>query len=388
MRMARSGKASDGISLIKWIGSKRLQAARIVAHFPDEIATYYETFLGGGSVLGRLMDSEIRVGRYECSDSYAPLIALWHLVKDDPDRLIEGYSRLRRDATAGGERHYHEVRRSFNLDRCPIQFFFLLRTCRLGHVRINAGGDFTSAFDRSRAGTDPDLLRPVVQAWHRKLVAADVRFAVRDYREVASGPGDILYLDPPYRTSTLYYGRMDYGELFGWLGSQRGDYLLSLNGHVGGVDQTLAVPGDLFDEHVQVDAGDNKFHRLTKRSRPSATDSLYIRRGRGWVPQECPLLTAECEPGVVDGLRRGGPRANGRSKARPHSEGMSAAIRSLLETEPDIKPAEVKRRLGDRGMTVSSPLFRVVRLNWRRAKEVALAGPDGEVWAPSGLAGE
>ena len=380
--MARPGKASDAISLIKWTGSKRLQAARIVAHFPAEIATYHEPFLGGGSVLGRLLDSDIRVGRYECSDSHAPLIALWNLVKDEPDRLIDGYARLRRDATAGGEGHYHEVRRSFNRDRCPVEFFFLLRTCRVGHVRINAKGDFTSAFDRSRAGTDPDSLWPVVQAWHRKLVAADVRFAVRDYREVASGPGDLLYLDPPYRTSTLYYGRMDYGEMFAWLGSQRGDHLLSLNGHVGGSDRTLAVPGDLYDEHVQVEAGDNRFHRLSKRTRPPVTDSLYIRRGKVWVPQESPLLTAESEPGIVDGLRRGG----GRPEARPHSEGMSAAIRLLLDADPDIRPAEVKRRLSEKGMTVSSPLFRVVRLNWRRAKEVALAGPDGEGYAPSGPA--
>ncbi len=170
------------ISLIKWTGNKRLQAARIVAHFPAEIVTHHEPFLGGGSVLGRLLDSDIRVVRYSCSDSYAPLIALWKLVKDDPERLIGEYTRLWKDATVGGESHYHEVRRSFNRARCPVEFFFLLRTCRVGHVRINAKGDFTSAFDRSRAGTDPDLLWPVVQAWHRKLIAADVRFAVRDHR--------------------------------------------------------------------------------------------------------------------------------------------------------------------------------------------------------------
>ena len=90
--MARPGRASDAISLIKWTGNKRLQAAHILAYFPAEIATYYEPFLGGGSVLGRLLDSDIRVGRYECSDSFAPLIALWNLVKDEPDRLIDGYS--------------------------------------------------------------------------------------------------------------------------------------------------------------------------------------------------------------------------------------------------------------------------------------------------------
>jgi hypothetical protein len=45
---------------------------------------------------------------------------------------------------------------------------------------------------------------------------------------------------------------------------------------------------------------------------------------------------------------------------------MSVAIRSLLDANPLIKPAEVKRRLGALGMTVSSSLFRVVRLQWRR----------------------
>ena len=359
------------ISLIKWTGSKRLQAAKIVAHFPAQIETYHEPFLGGGSVLGRLLDSEIRVGRYECSDTYAPLIALWSLVKDDPDRLIDGYARLRKDATDGRERHYHELRRSFNRGRCPIQFFFLLRTCRVGHVRINANGDFTSAFDRCRAGTTPDLLRPVVQAWHRKLVAADVRFAVRDYREVVSGPGDLLYLDPPYLTSTLYYGRMDYGEMFSWLGRQSGSYLLSLNGHVGGVDRTLVVPGDLYDDHVQVEAGDNRLHRLTGRDRPPISDSLYIRRVEEGRAASGPLdhLGGGESGGHVRRCRgKLGDTEDGLPKAQPHSEGMSAAIRLLLDAEPDIKPAEVKRRLGVKGMMITSTLFRVVRLSWRRSQ--------------------
>ena len=141
-------------------------------------------------------------------------------MKDEPDRLIDGYRRLRGEATAGGEGHYPEVRRSFNRDRCPVEFFFLLRTCRFGHVRINAKGDFTRP-SIVAGPVHPDRLWPVVDAWHRKLVTADVRFAVRDYGKIVSRPGDLLYLDPPYPTSTLYYGRMDYGELFSWLGASR-----------------------------------------------------------------------------------------------------------------------------------------------------------------------
>src|SRR5205085_233341 len=98
-------------------------------------------------------------------------------------------------------------------------------------------------------------------------------------------PGDLIYLDPPYLTAVPYYGRIDYGELFGWLRSQRGSYILSLNGHVGGNDRTIAVPGDLYDEQVMVDAGDMRFHRLMGGTGAPVTDNLYIRRGEGWVAQ-------------------------------------------------------------------------------------------------------
>ncbi len=61
--------------LIKWTGSKRRLAKQIVAKFPRRIATYYEPFLGGGSVLYELLGTDIEVGRFECSDICEPLIA-------------------------------------------------------------------------------------------------------------------------------------------------------------------------------------------------------------------------------------------------------------------------------------------------------------------------
>ena len=78
--------------LIKWTGSKRRQARQIVAKFPRKIATYYEPFLGGGSVLYELLASDVEVGRYEVSDICQPLIALWKLIQNDPTGLIEGYA--------------------------------------------------------------------------------------------------------------------------------------------------------------------------------------------------------------------------------------------------------------------------------------------------------
>jgi len=47
--------------VIKWSGSKRSQASEIIKYFPKEIDTYYEPFIGGGSMMRELLDSDIKV---------------------------------------------------------------------------------------------------------------------------------------------------------------------------------------------------------------------------------------------------------------------------------------------------------------------------------------
>ena len=71
---------------IKWSGSKRSQAEKILEFFPKEIDTYYEPFCGGCSVLRRLLDSDIKVKNYVCSDLNQDLINLWIEIKNHPHR--------------------------------------------------------------------------------------------------------------------------------------------------------------------------------------------------------------------------------------------------------------------------------------------------------------
>ncbi len=103
--------------------------------------------------------------------------------------------------------------------------FFLLRTCRAGHVRFNQANEFNGSLLGARPGMATERVQALAQNWHRRLALKDVSFSVRDYRQIATTEGDLLYLDPPYETGEgrHYSGKIDFGELFGWLRKQQGE---------------------------------------------------------------------------------------------------------------------------------------------------------------------
>lgn len=80
--------------VIKWSGSKRSQSEEIVNKFPDIIDTYYEPFIGGGSVMFQLLNSNKKVKRYICSDINEDLISLWNAIKSDTESLCLKYEKL------------------------------------------------------------------------------------------------------------------------------------------------------------------------------------------------------------------------------------------------------------------------------------------------------
>lgn len=267
--------------LIKWTGSKRLQATEILSHFPNEIATYYEPFLGGGAVLQQLLNSDIEVQRFRCSDVCRPLIEIWNLVKDDPRRLLRSYEMMWSEMQEGGHDYFYQIRESFNRTGDPCEFFFLLRTCRNGLVRFNRHGQFTAAHHHGRVGIAPEKIGPVIAHWNEQLRGRDIRFTVGSYEEIRTRQSDFVYLDPPYvqRKGARYSGRIDYDQFFRWLGGQRARYVLSLNGFVGDKDCRAEVPGWHFDEHMQIEAGLRQARdEFGQHVALRVTDSLYVRR--------------------------------------------------------------------------------------------------------------
>jgi DNA adenine methylase len=265
--------------LIKWMGSKRKQADEIVARFPPQIDTYHEPFVGSGAVLYRLLSSDIKVERFRCSDLCKPLIGLWNTVIREPRLLASRYAEMWQGLQNKEKRFYDEVRERFNEKGDPCDFFFLLRTCRIGLVRFNRRGHFKVPYHRGESGLPPEAAKRLISDWHQKLRAHDVQFSVRDYGIVRSKPGDFVYLDPPYklRKCRLYLGRFDHTQFFEWLGTQQGGYALSLNGFIGDEDRRVEVPRALYDEEMLIDNGVSALRQMNRMTTPRLRDSLYLR---------------------------------------------------------------------------------------------------------------
>ena len=262
--------------IIKWTGSKRSQSEQIVSYFPKEIDTYYEPFVGGGSVLRQLLESNIKVKKYICSDICRPLIDLWNEIKINPYQLYNYYLN-EWTKFQGNVDYYYIVRERFNQNKNPYDFLFILRTCVNGVARFNSKGNFNSACHNNRPGIHPNRLKTILYEWSQKLNDNNVQFVCQDYKTIQSQYNDVLYLDPPYANTTgLYYGRLNYEEFWNWLRNQKGFYVLSFDGISGNDNRTYNVPKDVYSKHIYLDSGVSSFKKLNQ-IHEYVKESLYIK---------------------------------------------------------------------------------------------------------------
>jgi DNA adenine methylase len=269
--------------VIKWTGSKRSQADRILSHFPLEINTYYEPFIGGGSVMFSLLHSEIKVEKIICSDKNQDLIKLWLSIKNSPDHLIENYKKMWLEMFSLGninkrKEYFYEVRLRFNQERDSADFLFLSRTCTNGLIRYNSKGDFNTSLHFSRDGILPETLSKILLYWSKKINKKNVIFIHSDYSVVESNIDDVVYLDPPYaNTKGIYYGKIDYNKMWEWLREQKGRYFLSFDGKRGDTNNTFLVPPDIYSEHLYLKSGRSSFKDLKCQKVEMVEESLYIK---------------------------------------------------------------------------------------------------------------
>lgn len=270
--------------VIKWSGSKRSQAEKILTFFPKEIDTYYEPFCGGASVLRRLLDSDIRVKHYICSDLNNGLIDLWNEIINNPLEVSSYYKKLWNELNADDDKqrkkeYFANIRDRYNKEHNPLDFMFIMRTTTNGMPRYNRNGEFNNSFHVTRNGIIPETFEKIIFEWSQLLKQNDVKFIGCSYEDIKPTENDYMYLDPPYaNTKGMYYGTIDYEKFWNYLRQLPCRYALSFDGKSGDIDNTWNVPKDIYTTHEYLLSGNSSFKRTIGKSNDSIVyESLYVK---------------------------------------------------------------------------------------------------------------
>ncbi len=269
--------------VIKWTGSKRYLAKEIIQNFPKEINTYYEPFIGGGSVLIQLLNTDnIKINNYVCSDINQYLIDLWNLIKINPQKLIDTYKNMweemnQLDDIQFRKEYYLQIRNRFNQTHKPEDFLFLSRTATNGLIRFNSKGYFNSSYHLTRKGIIPKTLEKIINQWSKTLNKYDVKFLCCDYKKIKPSENDFLYLDPPYiNTDSMYFGEININEFINYLELLNCKYAFSFNGKRSNEDTTYDIPNNLYTQHIYMSSGNSGFKKLQQEI-DKVQESLYIK---------------------------------------------------------------------------------------------------------------
>ena len=262
--------------VIKWSGSKRTQAVDLVKLFP-KFKTYYEPFVGGGSILYPLKDN---LGSAVCGDICKPLIELWISIQKNPSKLIDSYKTDWETLQKEGYRVYYKIRDRFNKDRSPEDLFFLSRTCVNGLIRFNKKGEFNNSFHYTRKGINPKMAEKIILEWSKLI--QNVKFLNADYRESTktATSEDFIYLDPPYfNTRGRYSSVINFEEFVSFLedlNRRNIKFVLSYDGMRGNHSYLKDLPRHIYNRHVFLESGNSSFKKVMEKKCEIVKESVYL----------------------------------------------------------------------------------------------------------------
>lgn len=181
---------------VKWAGGKRQLMPQIEAFFPQEFATYYEPFVGGGAVLFHLQPEHCVV-----NDVNGEIINVYRAVKNDVKKLIQTLKTYKNESE-----YYYKVR---GLDRIPAyakmtdteraaRVIYLNKTCFNGLFRVNRQGQFNVPFGKYKK---PNIVNEeTLLAVSEFLQQSDCQLLSTDFAKAIAkaGQNDFVYFDPPY----------------------------------------------------------------------------------------------------------------------------------------------------------------------------------------------
>lgn len=251
--------------LIKWTGSKRAIAAKIISYFPKKIETYYEPFVGGGSVFFRLLKDGVNIKKFRLSDKNNSLINILTIVKDNPQEIILSYNdkweKLQKDPN-----FFYTERDTYNKTKDPLIFYFLTRTCYNGTIRYNQKGDFNTSHHFGRTGMLPKKVEEVISYYSELMKGKDINFECNSFENITPiNNKDVVYLDPPYtNTKALYFGNISFDNLLSYIENLPCSWFMNING-VNSTDNKKAINIQYTGQEI-LPSGNSSFSRMKGKS--------------------------------------------------------------------------------------------------------------------------
>ncbi len=212
---------------LKWVGGKTQILDELTNVFPKEINNYHEIFLGGGSVLLKVLRDKklgkIKInGNIYAYDINEPLIYIYKNIQNNHNELylkiqelIDNFNGIKtnivnrnanniNEAKSSRESYYFWIRKQYNSlnaeERKNIigsaYFIFLNKTCFRGLFRLNSSGLFNVPYGNY---ANPEIISLDHINYIHNLIK-DVIFIVSPYdlNIEKFKENDFLYLDPPY----------------------------------------------------------------------------------------------------------------------------------------------------------------------------------------------
>lgn len=224
-------KSTNAEPVLVWTGNKNKLSNTIIEKFPSYINTYYEPFLGGGSIfcslINQVNNGDKDVDTFQLNDINTGLISLYHNIKYNVDTLvdkIEYYCETFNACQSGNSVknisifendtiddcrdkphlynfyrfRYNEMKNDFgNVDMAAL-FYILNKTCQRGLYRENKKGQFNTSFNYTK-NLNPKIdkildLNDIFNSFNVNFTCMDIfEFMERPFNQ-----DDLVYMDPPY----------------------------------------------------------------------------------------------------------------------------------------------------------------------------------------------
>ena len=197
-------------SVIKYVGGKANLLRDLEEHIPKEYNTYFEPFLGGGSLFFKLQPEKAIL-----SDINEDLMIMYRVLRDKLPLLIkslkvhentkEYYYKIRE---LDRHRNYYHLSRITRASR----FLYLNRTCFNGIYRVNSNNQYNVPYGNYRNPTicNETVLTKASNALQNKTL---IHCSFHDIKDLVK-KNDFVYLDSPYvpiaNNSFTSYGFRDF----------------------------------------------------------------------------------------------------------------------------------------------------------------------------------